>query len=85
MENSDTNSTQEIRISLHPNPATDCTQASGFTGSAKIIISNFHCRVLLSKDIVDEELVCLKSLPKGVYIAKIISENGTERRKLVKN
>ena len=72
------------KICLFPNPAIESFQISGISGTAKLIISNMHCRVFLTKDIVSDESICLKSLPKGIYIVKIISEGRTERKKLEK-
>jgi len=76
-------STKE-KIRIYPNPASESFQVSGFEGNAKFVISDFHCRVLLKQDISSEDLISLKSIPRGVYIAKIITSNGIERRKLEK-
>jgi len=75
--------TQE-KIRMYPNPAVESFQISGFDGNAKLIISDFHCRVLLKLEIACDELVSLKSIPRGVYIAKIITGKGIERKKLEK-
>lgn len=74
----------EIKVRLYPNPTTETFQVSGFDGDAKLVISDFYCRILLKKDIISDELVSLKSIPRGVYIAKIITKNGIERKKLEK-
>jgi len=74
----------QTKICLFPNPAVDSFQVSGIAGTAKLIISNMHCRVFITKDIVSDESICLKALPKGIYIVKIISEGRTERKKLEK-
>lgn len=74
----------EIKISLYPNPATDCVQITGIEGSASLKISNLHCQTFLIKEIMGDEIICLKSLPKGMYIAKITKENIFVERKLVK-
>lgn len=75
---------EQTKISFTPNPATDCVQVSGIEGVVKLIISDTHCRVLLTKEIVADEVVCLKGISRGVYIAKLITANGIERRKLEK-
>ncbi len=75
---------KEIKVSLYPNPATDCVQISGIDGNVLLKISNLHCQTFLNKEIVDDEIICLKALPKGAYIAKITSSNGIIERKLVK-
>lgn len=84
MESINSHSISRPKISLYPNPATESFHVSGIDGSVKLIISNMHCRVFISIDIENEEEVCLKSLPKGIYIAKIITDEWVERRKLEK-
>lgn len=74
----------EIKISLYPNPATDCVQITGIEGTASLKISNLHCKTFLNKEITGDEIICLKALPKGMYIAKITSESKVVERKLVK-
>lgn len=73
-----------LKIKLYPNPATDCLQISGIDGRVKLVISDLHCRILHTQEIESDEPVCLKKLQKGIYIAKIISGNIIERRKLEK-
>lgn len=84
MEIRDLQTTSQSRIYLFPNPAIDSFQVGGVDGTAKVIISNMHCRVFITKDIVGDESICLKSLPKGIYIVKIITEERIERKKLEK-
>lgn len=74
----------DVTITLHPNPATDCFRVNGLIEPSTIIISDLHCRVHLKKEIINEENICLKKLPKGVYIAKITTVNGIVEKKLVK-
>lgn len=75
---------QKAKITLTPNPATDCVQVGGIEGDVKLVISDMHCRVLITKNIVCDEEVCLKGLSRGIYILKLITANGIERRKLEK-
>lgn len=85
METSNPQTTQKTNISIYPNPTADYFQVSGIVGPAKLVISNIHCKVFLTKDeIASDDIICLKSIPKGIYILKIISENGIERKKLEK-
>jgi hypothetical protein len=85
MNNTAQQTKSETKISLYPNPTSDCFQISGLIGAAMLIISDLHCRVLLKKEVNSEESICLRKLPKGVYIAKISSESGVVERKLVKH
>ncbi len=85
METSNLQTSQQVKICVFPNPTADYFQISGIVGRAKVIISNIHCKVFLTKDEIEsDEIICLKSIPKGIYILKIISENGIERKKLEK-
>jgi hypothetical protein len=84
MENTNLQTCTKQIIRLFPNPATDQIQVSGFEGTALFIVSDFFCRVLLKKEIVSDEIISLKSLSRGVYIAKVISKCGIERKKLEK-
>ncbi|MDO9634427.1 MAG: T9SS type A sorting domain-containing protein [Paludibacter sp.] len=85
METSNLQTAQRVNFSIFPNPTADYFQVNGIVGSAKLVISNIHCKVFLTKDeIVNDDIICLKSIPKGIYILKIISENGIERKKLEK-
>jgi len=71
-------------IRIHPNPATDYFQVTGLNDSALITISDLHCRVLLTKRIVENEKISLSILPRGVFIAKISTSTFTVKRKLEK-
>lgn len=84
MEISNLQTIPQTKICLFPNPAVDSFQVSGIVGTAKLTISNMYCRVFIAKDIVSDESICLKSLPKGIYIVKIITEGRIERKKLEK-
>lgn len=84
MNNLELQTITEEKVRIYPNPASESFQVSGFVGNAKLIISDFHCRVLLKQDIACDELVSLKSISRGVYIAKIITAKGIERKKLEK-
>ena len=71
-------------IRLHPNPATDYFQITGLEDSALITISDLHCRVLLTKRIIEDEKNSVNILPRGVFIAKITTSAFTIERKLEK-
>ncbi|MBP6610043.1 MAG: T9SS type A sorting domain-containing protein [Paludibacter sp.] len=84
MENTNLQTATTQLIKLYPNPTTESIQISGFEGNAMFVVSDFFCRVLLKKEIVCDELISLKTLSRGVYIAKIITKSGIERKKLEK-
>jgi len=83
MNNSVLTLIRNATINLYPNPTEEYFQIDGIEGSALLIISDLNCRVLLTKQIESNEHISVANLPKGVYIAKIISAIGTVEKKLV--
>jgi hypothetical protein len=75
---------KSVPISLYPNPTSDYFQITGIVGTALVTISDLHCRVLLKKQIDEDEKISVVTLPKGVFIAKISTASHTVERKLVK-
>jgi len=75
---------QKPKIIFHPHPVIDKFQISGIDGNVTLIISNFHCRVIHTQQILCDQIISLQSIPRGIYIAKLITSNGTEYRKLEK-
>jgi len=71
-------------ISLYPNPATDYFQIRGIEDTALLTISDIHCRVLLTKKIIENEKISVSILPKGVFIAKISTSGFIIEKKLEK-
>jgi len=77
--------TKEIpTIKLMPNPFTEGFWISGIEGSAKITIIDLHGKKQLMKQGVGNEYLSLKSLPKGMYIVKIITDKGITEKKMIK-
>lgn len=56
----------------------------GLEDTARLIVSDLHCKVLVKQIVTNRELVSISSLPKGIYIAKIITATGMVEKKLVK-
>jgi len=75
---------QKPKIIFHPHPVIDSFQISGIDGNVKLVISDLHCRVVFTKHIVCDESISLQTIPRGVYVAKLITANGIEHRKLEK-
>lgn len=68
---------------IYPNPATKAFQVSGIEGTATIRLSDLSGRVLISKDVTDNEIVSVSSLPNGVYLAIIQSNNIRKTDKII--
>lgn len=75
---------KSVPISLYPNPTSDYFQITGIVGTALVTISDLHCRILLKKQINENEKISVDTLPKGVFIAKISTANHIVEKKLVK-
>jgi len=72
-------------ISIYPNPTTDFFQITGIEDTALLTISDLHCRVLLTKKIIENERISVSVLPKGVFIAKISTSGFTIEKKIEKH
>ena len=75
---------QRPKIIFHPHPVIDNFQISGIEGNVTLVISDLHCRVILTKQIQCDESISLQGIPRGIYVAKLITLNGIEHRKLEK-
>ncbi|NDP22266.1 MAG: choice-of-anchor D domain-containing protein [Paludibacter sp.] len=75
----------EENFEICPNPATNNFSIDGIEECATLKLIDMNGREILSKQILDKEKIMISSLPKGLYIVKIISENGVVERKMLKN
>jgi len=70
-------------ISLYPNPITESFQINGFEGLATMTISDLNGKAILTKQVISNESISVGTLPKGMYILKVITNEGTIERKVV--
>jgi len=75
---------QKPKIIFHPHPVIDTFRISGIEDNVTLVISDLHCRVILTKQIQCDESISMQSIPRGIYIAKLITPTGIEHRKLEK-
>jgi hypothetical protein len=71
-------------VKIYPNPVTEYFQIEGIEGTAKLILSDLNGKMLLQKQIVNNEKIAAKNIGSGSYIVKIITSQGTINTKLVK-
>jgi len=71
-------------LKLIQNEVTNDFHIVGLEDTAQLIVSDLNCKVLLRREVINEELVSISSFRKGTYIAKIITEGGTVEKKVVK-
>lgn len=78
------NETKEMDIMIFPNPFTDSFCIFGLKGLATLNLFDLNGRFLLNKQVGENEYVSLGELSKGVYIARLITPEGTIQLKLIK-
>ncbi len=74
----------DSKISISPNPFSDNFTVTGLTGISTIILSDFNGKTILSKQISTNEIISTYTLPKGIYIVKVLTRDGNVIRKVVK-
>lgn len=70
---------------LYPNPVTHGFQVNGIKGLSILRLSDINGKVLLTKEVNNNEYISVSSLPKGMYIVKISSEGKEMEQKIIKN
>jgi photosystem II stability/assembly factor-like uncharacterized protein len=81
---SDTKLIQSNNISLYPNPAITAFSVKGTTGKTQLNLFYLTGKQVLSTKITGDNSISVHSLPVGVYVVKIITEDGVIEKKLVK-
>jgi len=71
-------------IHIYPNPTTENFKVNGLTGKVLLILTDINGIEILTRKVTDNESISVNTLPKGVYIVKIITDEGTVERKLIK-
>jgi hypothetical protein len=74
----------DAKVNLYPNPMSKSFQISGIEGTTTLSVLDLNGKTIFSKQVVVNENISVGMLPKGIYIAKIITNNGTTERKIVK-
>ena len=73
------------KLTLYPNPATDGFYIEADEKAATVSICDLNGRTLLTKQIATgKEFVSISTLPQGIYMVKIASENRVTVKKLLK-
>jgi hypothetical protein len=80
----DIEATQNEKIRLCPNPTKDAFSVSGIIGVAILKLLDINGRLLLSKQVANNESVSVSSLPQGMYIVKLITTEGITESKIIK-
>ena len=71
-------------INLYPNPITDGFRVGGLNGVITVNLLDLNGKILFSKQILANDFVSVNSLPKGLYIVKLTTNENTIERKVIK-
>jgi len=72
-------------IKLVQDDITDGFYIIGIEDTARLIVSDLNCKVLIKKEVANEELISISSFRKGIYIVRITTATGMVAKKLVKS
>lgn len=78
------NTVTKRAISISPNPVKDAFQVTGIEATATLALLDINGKLLQTKLVTANEAVSVSTLPKGVYVVKLTSSNGTTEQKLIK-
>ena len=71
-------------LSVYPNPVVNGFNINGLTEQGVLTLTNMNGSVLFSKPVTDNDYISISALPKGIYLAKIVSKSFTLEQKIVK-
>ncbi len=76
----------KLEVSLYPNPASEniFVSLNSNVKQAQVTISNLSGKALISTEITADNKVDLSSLPMGMYLLTIATNNGNETVKFIK-
>jgi len=74
----------EGHLSIYPNPFTDGINVMGIKTRAVLTLTDLTGRVLLIKETEGDVVLGTSSLPTGIFILKVVTDNNIMRQVLVK-
>ena len=76
----------KLNVNVYPNPASEILfiELNSNTKKAQIIISNILGKEFINSTLTDTNKIEINSLPLGIYMLTIVTENGTETVKFIK-
>jgi hypothetical protein len=79
-----TQETDNKDVKIYPNPATESFHIYGIKGTASLKLIDINGKETLIKEIKNNESVSVSSLPKGLYLIKLIISDHVIERKLIR-
>jgi hypothetical protein len=65
-----------IKINIYPNPAKSEFRINGLNDPSRFTLVDLNGKLIMSRSIMNNEAISISSLPKGIYIVKIITHEG---------
>lgn len=78
------NNISQLGVKLYPNPTAESFCISGFEEYAALKLTDISGKVILAKQVLDNEIISISSLPKGIYIVELTTKKGVIEKKLLK-
>ncbi len=78
------NNISQLGVKLYPNPTSKSFCICGFEDNAALRLTDISGKVILAKQVSDNEIIPISSLPKGIYIVELITKKGIIEKKLLK-
>lgn len=78
------NNISQLDVKLYPNPTSESFCISGFEDNAALRLTDISGKVILAKQVSDNEIISISSLSKGIYIVELITKKGVIEKKLLK-
>lgn len=78
------NKIPHLGIKLYPNPTSESFCISGFEEYASLRLTDISGKMILSKQVSNNEIISISPLPKGIYIVELITKKGVFNKKLLK-
>lgn len=75
---------ETTNIAFYPNPVSDAIQVTGVEGKASLTLLDINGKLILNKEVANNEAISVSSLAQGIYLLKIVTANGTMQKKLIK-
>lgn len=74
----------DSKISIYPNPIRESFSINGLTEPARVNLTDLSGKQFVNRQVEVGETLQIGDLPKGIYIIRVITSEGTMERKMIK-
>lgn len=78
------NNILQLGVKLYPNPTSESFCISGFEDYGFLRLTDISGKLILAKQVSNNEIISIGSLAKGIYIVELITKKGVIEKKLLK-